>query len=162
MWILLAVTCVANYAYDASEPDELSIRPGDVVREVERLSGGWWRGELRGRRGMFPDNFVSVNNEHNTTRYLILPIGLWFIVMIVLSLVHIYLNDVSRGLSQKFASKFFETFLIKFIYNIYLCALRLVGATLDTQKMVTIMLQNFLTNIRVRSSVSKGEVLFHS
>ncbi|XP_014371055.2 CD2-associated protein [Papilio machaon] len=62
------VTCVANYAYDASEPDELSIRPGDVVREVERLPGGWWRGELRGRRGMFPDNFVSVNNEHTTSR----------------------------------------------------------------------------------------------
>lgn len=57
------MACVANYAYDASEPDELSIRPGDMLREVERLPGGWWKGELRGRRGMFPDNFVSVLTE---------------------------------------------------------------------------------------------------
>ncbi|XP_049870085.1 SH3 domain-containing kinase-binding protein 1-like isoform X2 [Pectinophora gossypiella] len=62
------VSCIVNYAYDASEPDELSIRPGDVVRDVERLPGGWWRGELRQRRGMFPDNFVSVLNDHATGR----------------------------------------------------------------------------------------------
>ncbi|XP_068631044.1 CD2-associated protein isoform X2 [Battus philenor] len=62
------VTCIANYAYDASEPDELTIRPGDILRDVERLPGGWWRGELRGRRGMFPDNFVSIHTEHTTTR----------------------------------------------------------------------------------------------
>ncbi|KAL4706607.1 hypothetical protein ACJJTC_009019, partial [Scirpophaga incertulas] len=60
------VSCVANYAYDASESDELTIRPGDVLRDVERLPGGWWRGELRGRRGMFPDNFVSVLNNDST------------------------------------------------------------------------------------------------
>ncbi|XP_063360387.1 CD2-associated protein isoform X2 [Cydia amplana] len=60
------VTCVANYAYDASEPDELTIRPGEVLREVERLPGGWWRGELRGRRGMFPDNFVSVTTDQTS------------------------------------------------------------------------------------------------
>ncbi|XP_048007468.1 LOW QUALITY PROTEIN: CD2-associated protein-like [Leguminivora glycinivorella] len=59
------VTCVANYAYEASEPDELTIRPGEVLRDVERLPGGWWRGELRGRRGMFPDNFVSVTTDQN-------------------------------------------------------------------------------------------------
>ncbi|XP_063360386.1 CD2-associated protein isoform X1 [Cydia amplana] len=62
------VTCVANYAYDASEPDELTIRPGEVLREVERLPGGWWRGELRGRRGMFPDNFVSVTTDQTSAR----------------------------------------------------------------------------------------------
>ncbi|KAI5646500.1 variant SH3 domain-containing protein [Phthorimaea operculella] len=60
------VSCMVNYSYDASEPDELTLRVGDVVRDVERLSGGWWRGELRGRRGMFPDNFVTVLNEHGT------------------------------------------------------------------------------------------------
>lgn len=65
---LLAVSCVVNYAYDASEPDELTIRPGDVLRDVERLPGGWWRGELHGRRGMFPDNFVSLLAEHANSR----------------------------------------------------------------------------------------------
>lgn len=59
------VSCVVNFAYDASEPDELTVRPGDVIRDVERLPGGWWRGELRGRRGMFPDNFVSILEHAN-------------------------------------------------------------------------------------------------
>ncbi|XP_026737432.1 SH3 domain-containing kinase-binding protein 1-like isoform X2 [Trichoplusia ni] len=59
------VSCMVNFAYDASESDELTIRPGDVLRDVERLHGGWWRGELRGRRGMFPDNFVSVIDHEN-------------------------------------------------------------------------------------------------
>ncbi|RVE51197.1 hypothetical protein evm_004162 [Chilo suppressalis] len=62
------VSCVANYAYDASEPDELTVRPGDVLRDVERLPGGWWRGELRGRRGMFPDNFVSILTDPTNAR----------------------------------------------------------------------------------------------
>lgn len=62
------VSCVVNYSYDASESDELTIRPGDVLRDVERLPGGWWRGELRGRRGMFPDNFVSVLTERPNNR----------------------------------------------------------------------------------------------
>ncbi|KAM3967272.1 LOW QUALITY PROTEIN: uncharacterized protein ACR2FA_011610 [Aphomia sociella] len=62
------VSYIVNYTYDASEPDELTIRPGDVLRDVERLPGGWWRGELRGRRGMFPDNFVSALAEQASTR----------------------------------------------------------------------------------------------
>ncbi|CAH4035708.1 unnamed protein product [Pieris brassicae] len=62
------VSCVVNYTYDASEADELTIRPGDVLKDIERLPGGWWRGELRGRRGMFPDNFVTVLQEHATNR----------------------------------------------------------------------------------------------
>ncbi|CAK1545849.1 unnamed protein product [Leptosia nina] len=62
------VACVVNYAYDASEPDELTIRPGDILKDIERLPGGWWRGELRGRKGMFPDNFVTVLQENATNR----------------------------------------------------------------------------------------------
>lgn len=66
MFDFVAVSCMVNFAYDASEPDELTIRQGDVIRDVERLPGGWWRGELRGRRGMFPDNFVSVLEHANS------------------------------------------------------------------------------------------------
>lgn len=61
------VSCIVNYAYDASESDELTIRPGEVIKNVERLQEGWWRGELRGRRGMFPDNFVTVLTEPTYT-----------------------------------------------------------------------------------------------
>ena len=48
-----------QYEYAAQLGDELSLRVGDVVTRVERLEGGWWRGCLAGRTGMFPDNFVK-------------------------------------------------------------------------------------------------------
>ena len=51
---------VALYEYSAQLPDELSLRVGDVITRVERMEGGWWRGELAGNTGMFPDNFVKV------------------------------------------------------------------------------------------------------
>jgi len=51
---------VVLYEYSAQLPDELSLRVGDVITRVERLEGGWWRGELASNTGMFPDNFVKV------------------------------------------------------------------------------------------------------
>ena len=52
---------VVVYEYTAALPDELSLKVGDVITRVERLEGGWWRGELNKVRGMFPDNFVKVS-----------------------------------------------------------------------------------------------------
>lgn len=49
-----------EYNYEAQEPDELTIRKGDIIKEIKVLSGGWWEGTLRDKRGMFPDNFVKV------------------------------------------------------------------------------------------------------
>ena len=54
---------VVVYEYSAALPDELSLKVGDVITRVERLEGGWWRGELSGVRGMFPDNFVKVRDS---------------------------------------------------------------------------------------------------
>ena len=51
---------VVLYEYTAQLPDELNLKVGDVVTKVERMDGGWWQGELAGKRGMFPDNFVKV------------------------------------------------------------------------------------------------------
>jgi len=51
---------VVLYEYSAQLPDELNLKVGDVVTKVERMEGGWWRGDLAGKRGMFPDNFVKV------------------------------------------------------------------------------------------------------
>ena len=41
--------------------DELTLRVGDVVTEVDKMEGGWWRGRLGDKIGMFPDNFVKVS-----------------------------------------------------------------------------------------------------
>ncbi|XP_064473033.1 SH3 domain-containing kinase-binding protein 1-like isoform X3 [Ornithodoros turicata] len=50
------------YTYEAQNDDELTIKEGDVItiitKEVE--DKGWWKGELGGRIGVFPDNFVKL------------------------------------------------------------------------------------------------------
>ncbi|XP_053458687.1 CD2-associated protein isoform X1 [Nycticebus coucang] len=54
------VDYVVEYDYDAVHDDELTIRVGEVIRNVKKLQEeGWLEGELNGRRGMFPDNFVK-------------------------------------------------------------------------------------------------------
>ncbi|XP_027447845.1 SH3 domain-containing protein 21 isoform X7 [Zalophus californianus] len=47
--------------YRAQKEDELSLAPGDVVRQVcEGPARGWLRGELGGRCGLFPERLVQV------------------------------------------------------------------------------------------------------
>lgn len=50
-----------EYGYQAQNPDELSIKKGDKIRNVIRKEDGWFEGELvhTGQRGVFPDNFVK-------------------------------------------------------------------------------------------------------
>ena len=50
-----------KFAYRASNSDELTLEVGDVVTVLSRQieDDGWWRGELQGRVGVFPDNFVE-------------------------------------------------------------------------------------------------------
>ena len=54
------IECVVLYDYAAELADELTLKVGDVVTGVQRMEGGWWKGELGGKQGMFPDNFVKV------------------------------------------------------------------------------------------------------
>ncbi|XP_031849550.1 uncharacterized protein LOC116434822 isoform X2 [Nomia melanderi] len=51
---------IVEYNYDAQEPDELTLKRGDIIQEITVMPGGWWKGTLRDKRGMFPDNFVKV------------------------------------------------------------------------------------------------------
>lgn len=66
------------YAYEAQNEDELSIKEGDTIniisKEIE--DQGWWKGELNGRIGVFPDNFVElikIPEEGNSLRGLKKP-----------------------------------------------------------------------------------------
>ncbi|GAA6054704.1 hypothetical protein JCM3770_000039 [Rhodotorula araucariae] len=47
------------YNFDGETADELPFRRGETVRVLERVSDEWWRGELRGRIGIFPTNYVE-------------------------------------------------------------------------------------------------------
>ena len=60
---MTAVEAVVMYEYSAQQDDELTMKVGDVIRSVVKMDGGWWEGELNGKRGVFPDNFVKVSNQ---------------------------------------------------------------------------------------------------
>lgn len=50
-----------EFDYEGQQDDELSLSVGDIIVNIRRDDGGWWEGELNGRRGLFPDNFVRVS-----------------------------------------------------------------------------------------------------
>ncbi|XP_028996935.1 CD2-associated protein [Betta splendens] len=51
---------VVEYEYDALHDDELTLRPGDIIKNVRHIEeDGWMEGDLNGKRGLFPDNFVK-------------------------------------------------------------------------------------------------------
>ncbi|XP_078108544.1 SH3 domain-containing protein 21 isoform X1 [Sander vitreus] len=52
--------CKVMFDYKAKTEDELDLKKGDVVviLSKETEDEGWWEGELNGRCGFFPDNFV--------------------------------------------------------------------------------------------------------
>ncbi|CAK9829416.1 Protein nervous wreck [Anthophora retusa] len=55
--------CIALYDYDATCDEELSFLEGDIVKVLRKephdVDDGWWEGELRGQRGLFPSLMVE-------------------------------------------------------------------------------------------------------
>uniref|UniRef100_A0A8C8SQ92 SH3 domain containing kinase binding protein 1 n=1 Tax=Pelusios castaneus TaxID=367368 RepID=A0A8C8SQ92_9SAUR len=49
---------IVEFDYKAQHEDELTITVGDIITNIKKEAGGWWEGQLKGRRGLFPDNFV--------------------------------------------------------------------------------------------------------
>ena len=60
VYAIFTVKVKVIFDYDATQPDELTIKVGDVISDVRKQPGGWWEGVLNGRKGVFPDNFVEV------------------------------------------------------------------------------------------------------
>ncbi|KAK5880489.1 hypothetical protein CesoFtcFv8_023511 [Champsocephalus esox] len=51
---------LVEYEYDALHDDELTLRPGEIIKNVRYIEeDGWMEGDLKGKRGLFPDNFVK-------------------------------------------------------------------------------------------------------
>lgn len=51
--------CKALYAYDAQDTDELSFNADDIIEIIMEDASGWWTGRLRGKQGLFPNNYVT-------------------------------------------------------------------------------------------------------
>lgn len=54
-----------EFDYQAQHDDELTISVGEVITNIRKEDGGWWEGQINGRRGLFPDNFVRVSTKPN-------------------------------------------------------------------------------------------------
>lgn len=61
---------VAVYSYQATNADELSFNLNDSLRVLDKTHRGWWKGELNGKVGYFPVNYVNLPTsevKENTT-----------------------------------------------------------------------------------------------
>jgi len=48
----------ALHSFEPTETGELAFERGDIIKVVDRGYKDWWRGQLRGRTGIFPVNYV--------------------------------------------------------------------------------------------------------
>lgn len=50
------------FPYEAENEDELTLKENDVIVVVSKSceDPGWWKGEINGKEGVFPDNFVEL------------------------------------------------------------------------------------------------------
>ncbi|NXM13758.1 MYO1F protein, partial [Ploceus nigricollis] len=51
--------CRALYQYIGQDVDELSFNVGDVIDILMEDASGWWKGQLHGKEGLFPGNYVQ-------------------------------------------------------------------------------------------------------
>uniref|UniRef100_A0A087YJU4 SH3 domain containing 19 n=1 Tax=Poecilia formosa TaxID=48698 RepID=A0A087YJU4_POEFO len=52
--------CVALFDYEGEDDDELTFSQGDVIGLLELVGEEWARGQIHGRTGIFPLNFMEV------------------------------------------------------------------------------------------------------
>ncbi|XP_073319959.1 proto-oncogene vav-like isoform X2 [Pagrus major] len=49
----------ARYDFSARDRSELSLQEGDTIKILKKAQNGWWKGEVYGRVGFFPANYVE-------------------------------------------------------------------------------------------------------
>uniref|UniRef100_A0A3B3IJF9 Osteoclast-stimulating factor 1 n=1 Tax=Oryzias latipes TaxID=8090 RepID=A0A3B3IJF9_ORYLA len=66
---LSAAVCqvIGMYDYVAQNDDELAFLKGQVITVLNKEDCDWWKGELNGREGLFPSNYLPV--WHATLQY---------------------------------------------------------------------------------------------
>ncbi|EJU03500.1 hypothetical protein DACRYDRAFT_99146 [Dacryopinax primogenitus] len=50
----------ALHTFEATQRGELAFEKGDIIKVVDRAFKDWWRGQLRGKTGIFPVNYIEV------------------------------------------------------------------------------------------------------
>jgi hypothetical protein len=82
------VLAMHDYDADASSGTCLSFKAGQVIRVFNRDNSGWWDGELDGKRGWFPSNYVSEDvtaaNEEISPSKLVWPFNTWILRLLTI------------------------------------------------------------------------------
>lgn len=47
------------FNFTPENEDELGFRKGEIITVLKHIDEGWWHGELNGRKGIFPSNYVG-------------------------------------------------------------------------------------------------------
>lgn len=67
MFVFLVPVYEAIYAYEATDPSDLSFEVGDKIL-VLKDEGDWWTGRIANRLGTFPNNYVQQIQSQNVPR----------------------------------------------------------------------------------------------
>ncbi|XP_042288784.1 intersectin-1 isoform X3 [Thunnus maccoyii] len=54
---------IGMYDYVAQNDDELAFMKGQVITVLNKDDCDWWKGELNGREGLFPSNYVKLTTD---------------------------------------------------------------------------------------------------
>jgi hypothetical protein len=52
-------TAKALYDFHGENEDELSFKAGDIITELQSVDEDWMNGEVMGKSGIFPKNYVQ-------------------------------------------------------------------------------------------------------
>ncbi|PLN80358.1 hypothetical protein BDW42DRAFT_170988 [Aspergillus taichungensis] len=64
----IGIRALVQYDYEKAEDNEIELREGEFVTDIEMVDKDWWLGtNSRGEKGLFPSNYVEPvdNNEHS-------------------------------------------------------------------------------------------------
>ncbi|XP_046972139.1 src substrate cortactin [Vanessa cardui] len=56
-------TARALYDYQAAAADEISFDPDDLITNIVMIDEGWWQGLCKGAYGLFPANYVQLQDK---------------------------------------------------------------------------------------------------
>lgn len=57
------IEVTALYSFEGQQPGDLNFQAGDRITVISKTDShfDWWEGKLRGRTGIFPANYVTMN-----------------------------------------------------------------------------------------------------
>jgi hypothetical protein len=58
-----------HYDYEKAEDNEVDLKEGEYVNEIEMVDKDWWLGlNARGEKGLFPSNYVEIIEDEHQDR----------------------------------------------------------------------------------------------